>query len=187
MTVQMRSDPVEKVEDDIDTYLRDVCLVRDRNCCRPPRPGQIMCATRRSDATSIARKRAGSLLRLALASRLPHGTLPHPSGYKGPLMRTLLASAVAVALLAIAPAFAADQVMDLSTIECHQFTAYNKDNTALIMTWLEAYYLGDNDPPVLNFTKMASDTKSLLEFCTANPTVGLITAADKTMGKDKSK
>jgi acid stress chaperone HdeB len=87
-------------------------------------------------------------------------------------------------LLGAVPAFA-DQVLDLSTIECHQFTAYNTDNGALIVTYLEAYYLGDNDPPVLNFTKMTSDTKKLLEFCTANPTVGLITAADKLTGKSK--
>ena len=101
-------------------------------------------------------------------------------------MRILRTCAVALLALAAAPSFA-DQVLDMSTIACRQFTAYNTDNGALIVTWLEAYYLGDNDPPVLNFTKMTSDTKKLLEFCTANPTIGLITAADKVMGKSKSK
>lgn len=101
-------------------------------------------------------------------------------------MRVLLTSAVALALLAAAPAFA-DQTLDLSTIECHQFTDYNTDNKAFIGTYLQAYYLGDDDPPILNFTKMATDTKNLLEFCKANPTVGLITAADKVMGKSRSK
>lgn len=102
-------------------------------------------------------------------------------------MRALhLASAFALTLLAAAPAFA-DQVLDMSTIECHQFTDYNTDNKALIVTYLEAYYLGDNDAPVLNFTKMKSDTAKLLEFCQANPTVGLVTASDKVMGKSKSK
>jgi acid stress chaperone HdeB len=99
-------------------------------------------------------------------------------------MRVLRTSAIALTLLAAAPAFA-DKVLDLSTIECHLFTDYNTDNKALVVTYLEAYYLGDNDPPVLNFTKMASDTAKLLEFCQANPAVGLITAADKVMGKSK--
>ena len=99
-------------------------------------------------------------------------------------MRILLAAAAALSLLAGTPAFA-DKVLDLSTIECRQFSAYDTDNGALIVTWLEAYYLGDNDPPVLNFTKMTSDTKKLLEYCSANPTDGLITAADKVMGKSK--
>jgi acid stress chaperone HdeB len=99
-------------------------------------------------------------------------------------MRVIRTSAVALTLLAAAPAFA-DKVLDMSTIECHQFTDYNKDNMSLIVTWLEAYYLGDNDSPVLNFTKMTSDTAKLLEFCKANPTVGLITASDKVMGKSK--
>ncbi len=94
--------------------------------------------------------------------------------------------AVALTLLAAAPAFA-DEVLDMSTIACHQFTAYNTDNKALVVTYLEAYYLGDNDPPVLNFTKMKGDTAKLLEFCQGNPDVGLITAADKVMGKSKSK
>jgi len=101
-------------------------------------------------------------------------------------MRVLCTSAVALILLAAAPAFA-DQVLDLSTIECRQFTDYNSDNGALIMTYLEAYYLDENDQPVLNFTKMKSDVAKLMKFCHDNPTVGLITAADKLMGKSKSR
>lgn len=105
----------------------------------------------------------------------------------GVLMRVLLVSAFAMTVLAAPPAFAADQIIDMSTITCKQFTDYNKDNTVLIVTWLEAYYLNDDDPPVLNFTKMADDNKKLQAYCTANPTVGLITATDKLMGKTKSK
>lgn len=100
-------------------------------------------------------------------------------------MRLLYACAIALTLLSPGAALADDKVLDMSTINCKQFTAYNKDNTALIMTYLEAYYLTDDDAPVLNFTKMGTDTKKLLDFCTANPTVGLITAADKLMGKKK--
>lgn len=104
-------------------------------------------------------------------------------------MRLLRTCAVALTLTLLAGpvAFADEKVLDMSTIECHQFTAYDKDNTALVMTYLEAYYLTDNDAPVLNFTKMGTDTKNLLEFCAANPTVGLITGADKVMGKGKDK
>lgn len=100
-------------------------------------------------------------------------------------MHFLRTSIIALTLLAAGSALADDKVLDMSTIDCKQFTAYNKDNTALIMTYLEAYYLTDNDAPVLNFTKMGTDTKNLLEYCSANPTVGLITAADKLMGKKK--
>jgi acid stress chaperone HdeB len=100
-------------------------------------------------------------------------------------MRGLCTSVVALSFLLAGPALA-DEV-DMSTISCKQFTDYDKDNTVLIVTWLEAYYLGENDPPILDFTKMADDNKKLQAFCTANPTVGLITATDKLMGKTKSK
>jgi len=100
-------------------------------------------------------------------------------------MRILYTCTIALTLFSAGAAVADEKVLDMSTIDCKRFAAYDKDNTALIMTYLEAYYLTDNDAPVLNFTKMGTDTKNLLEFCTANPTVGLITAADKLMGKKK--
>ncbi|HJU11896.1 MAG TPA: hypothetical protein VJ728_13520 [Candidatus Binataceae bacterium] len=60
-------------------------------------------------------------------------------------MRLLGISAIALTLLAAAPASAEDKVLDLSTIPCHVFSEYNTDNGALIMTYVEAYYLDDDD------------------------------------------
>lgn len=106
-------------------------------------------------------------------------------------MRILTTAAVActvlATVLAAVPAVAEDQVLDFSTIPCHVFTDYNKDNKALVVTYLEAYYLGNDDPPILNFSKMRGDVEKLLKYCQANPDAGLITAADKLMDKDKNK
>ena len=53
----------------------------------------------------------------------------------------------------------------------------------MIITWLDGYYKDQDDPPILDFTKFAADSEKLAKYCAENPAIGLITAADKTLGK----
>jgi acid stress chaperone HdeB len=73
--------------------------------------------------------------------------------------------------------------LDLSTIKCKDFVADSKDNIAIIITWLDGYYKEKDDPPVIDFDKFANNAAKLGKFCGENPDLGLITAADKTLGK----
>jgi hypothetical protein len=88
--------------------------------------------------------------------------------------------AVAVAaLLVAAPASAQD--LDFSKIKCKEFVAAPKDQVSTILTWLEAYYTKENDPPIMFADKTMKDAKNLSEYCNANGDNDIVKAADKVM------
>jgi len=97
-------------------------------------------------------------------------------------MRGLGTAAVAAVMLAAAPAMAEND-LDLSKVTCKDFLAAGKDNISIILTWLDAYYLGKDDPPVIDFDRMAKSGKALGEYCGANGDATLSKAADKVMSK----
>lgn len=88
---------------------------------------------------------------------------------------------LAAALLAPLPA-AATQI-DLSTSTCQQFQASDKTEIMLTLAWLDAYYKDEDAPPVIDTDKLVANAQKLGEYCTANPTIGLITATDKLFGE----
>jgi acid stress chaperone HdeB len=95
-------------------------------------------------------------------------------------MKRFLMLSIAVAMLATAPATA--EKFDLSTITCKRFFEYNKENLSLLLTWLEGYYADEDADPVIDFDNMASNAKKLGAYCAKNPTIGVITAAEKIYG-----
>ncbi len=92
---------------------------------------------------------------------------------------------VLVAAAMVAPLPAKAEKLDLSTITCKKFFEYNKQNLTLLLTWMEGYYSEENADPIIDFDKMAVNSKKLGEFCGKNPTIGVITAAEKIYGKGK--
>jgi acid stress chaperone HdeB len=93
------------------------------------------------------------------------------------LVKTLARALVAGLFVCCSAAFAGD--IDLSAWTCQKFQSANKDDVGVILTWLDGYYRGDDDPPVIDTDKLAANAKKLGEFCAAHPDVGLITATDK--------
>ena len=91
-------------------------------------------------------------------------------------MKALAVALLGAALLAGAPA--QGQILDLSTIKCKDFVESGKENIGIILAWMNAYYKGEDDPPIIDFDKMAKDGRLLGEKCAANPAMGLMTAAD---------
>ena len=95
------------------------------------------------------------------------------------MRRTLLALMATAALLSAAHA----EKIDLSTMTCAKFQASAGDEVKLILTWLDAYYRDEKDPPVIDTELFVANAKKLGEYCSANPTIGLITATDKLFQK----
>ncbi|GJE56869.1 HdeA/HdeB family chaperone [Methylobacterium thuringiense] len=89
---------------------------------------------------------------------------------------------VLLCTLALASPVHADQV-DLSTSTCKQFLESGEEGIKTTLTWLDGYYKDEDDPPVIDTDKLVANSKKLGEFCAKNPTLGLITAADKALGK----
>ncbi len=95
-------------------------------------------------------------------------------------MRRAFLAAIIVATSAFA---ACAEKIDLSTMTCSKFQGSSKDEIGIILTWLDAYYREEDDPPVLDTEKFVENAKKLGEYCAANPTIGLITATDKLFSK----
>jgi acid stress chaperone HdeB len=73
------------------------------------------------------------------------------------------------------------QVLDLSTVKCKDFVESGERNISLILMWIQGYYTEEDDPPLIDFEKMAENGKKLGEYCGKNPSAGLITAADEVL------
>ena len=92
------------------------------------------------------------------------------------------AAIIIVAVLALAaPAYA--QTWDLSTVTCQKFLSYDKDTVNILLAWIDAYYRGDDDPPVIDLQKYLANAKELGDYCRAHPDISLITATDKLFEK----
>jgi len=94
-------------------------------------------------------------------------------------MRTIIAAVLTAGLSLPAAA----EVIDLSTRTCQQFQQSDKEEIKIILTWIDGYYKDEKDPPIIDTDKFVENAKKLGQYCTANPTVGLITAAEKLFGK----
>jgi len=80
------------------------------------------------------------------------------------------------------PALADD--IDLSTWTCKTFLNADKQTIELVLTWLDGFYKGEDDPPVIETGKFVENAKKLATYCAAHPDQGLITAADQTLDSD---
>jgi len=77
------------------------------------------------------------------------------------------------------------EVIDLSTQTCRQCQTSSADEIKIILAWLDGYYKDEKDPPIIDTDKFVANSKKLGQYCSANPSVGLITAADKLFGDGK--
>ncbi len=97
-------------------------------------------------------------------------------------MRAILSVLLCLGFLSAAKA----EIIDLSTRTCRQFQTSDPDEIKIILAWLDAYYKDEDDPPVIDTDKLIANAKKLGEYCSANPTIGLITAADNFLTNECS-
>jgi acid stress chaperone HdeB len=100
-------------------------------------------------------------------------------------MKRSIVLVIAATMWAAFPAQAQKQQFDLSLITCKQFFEYSKDNLSIMLMWLDGYYSEDDAPPIVDFDKMAENSKKLGEYCGKNPGHSVITAADKVLGNGR--
>jgi acid stress chaperone HdeB len=96
-------------------------------------------------------------------------------------MKTFPMLMIAATITATVPAWA--QQLDLATVRCKEFTDSTKENTGLIVMWLQGYYSEESAPPVVDFDKMKSHSAKIAEYCRRFPGHSVITAAEKVMGQ----
>jgi acid stress chaperone HdeB len=90
--------------------------------------------------------------------------------------------ALVIGLFACGTSVSASTI-DLSTWSCAKFQAADKDDIGVILAWMDGYYRGEDDPPVIDTEKFVANAKKLGEYCAAHPETGIITAADELFAK----
>jgi acid stress chaperone HdeB len=95
---------------------------------------------------------------------------------------TCAIGAIVVGLLAGGMSASASSI-DLSTWSCAKFQSADKDDIGVILAWMDGYYRGEDDPPVIDTEKFIANAKKLGEYCAAHPETGIITAADELFAK----
>jgi acid stress chaperone HdeB len=89
---------------------------------------------------------------------------------------------IALATALIGAGSASAQILDMRKATCNDFIAFKRDNSFAITLWLDAYYLDEDDPPIIDFDKMRKKAARLTVYCNQNPTHSLTTAAEPIMG-----
>ena len=98
------------------------------------------------------------------------------------IMRTTAVLLLGAGLsLASAPAHAA--VFDLSTMTCKQFLEGGDDTVKMVLTWMDGWYKGDSDEAIIDTEVFVENAKKFGSFCGKNPTISIVNAAEKVLGK----
>jgi acid stress chaperone HdeB len=92
-----------------------------------------------------------------------------------------IVSAILVASSLVAAAPASAQRLDLSTVTCKQFLDSDERSITLIVMWLTGFFTDEDEPPIVDFDKLKSDTGKMGEYCRKNPATKLMTAAEEVM------
>jgi acid stress chaperone HdeB len=98
-------------------------------------------------------------------------------------MRAKIARSVLVAALLLAANAADAQSVDLSKIKCKEFIELPKETAFAITVWLDGYFTDEEDPAVVDFDRLKAMAEKVGAFCSQNPKMGLITAAESVMVK----
>jgi acid stress chaperone HdeB len=97
------------------------------------------------------------------------------------MIRTGVAVLAALLVLPTVPARA--EVLDLSTMSCKQFVESGEDTIKLVLIWMDGWYKGDSDEAIIDTEVFVQNGKKFGSYCAINPTVSIVTAAEKILGK----
>ena len=97
-------------------------------------------------------------------------------------MRIIVATLFAI-VLALPSAPAQATVLDLSTMTCKQFVEGGDDQIKMVLAWLDGWYNGDEDEAIIDTDKFVANAKQFGGVCAANPTISIVTAADRILAK----
>jgi acid stress chaperone HdeB len=81
------------------------------------------------------------------------------------------------------------EAVDLSTMTCEaavKSSSADEEGLGYILMWIAGYQASDAEDPVFDTEDFVGSMQKIGEYCGANATVGLLTAADEVMGEDDS-
>jgi len=98
-------------------------------------------------------------------------------------MKNFLTVVVLAAPLVGDTAVAQGNKLDLVALKCRELFEMKREQIKIVLAWLQAYYLDEDAPPVINLDKLSADELKLSGYCVANPQEDVISAAEALFGK----
>jgi hypothetical protein len=66
---------------------------------------------------------------------------------------------------------------------CKQFIEGGDDEIKMVLTWMDGWYKGDQDEAIIDTDVFVDNAKKFGQFCAKNPTISIVNAAEKILGK----
>ena len=95
--------------------------------------------------------------------------------------RTVIVATLGFAL--ISPTSSSAQEIDMASWKCSDFIAGNQETATNIMLWLSGYFTYEDDPPIINISKISNKANQLKQYCADNPLLPLLEASEIFMDK----
>ena len=95
------------------------------------------------------------------------------------MLRTLIASAIAVSALAATEA-RAQVVLDMTMLTCKQYLEADKGRQDLIAAWMSGYFNAARSNPVFNATLFASNRSRVSAYCKRHRPETLMSAIQRS-------
>ena len=70
-------------------------------------------------------------------------------------MKKFLTAAILAAPLVTDTAIAQDNKLDLAELKCRELFVMQREQIKIVMAWLQAYYLEEDAPPIVDLEKLA--------------------------------
>jgi acid stress chaperone HdeB len=96
-------------------------------------------------------------------------------------MRRTMAAAAIAALSFTVPAQA--ETIDLATVKCSELATMSESDAAFMFTWLLGYAGGQAGTTTIDLSAMESAGNDIGQYCSANPDVGLLSAASSVLSE----
>jgi len=109
------------------------------------------------------------------------------------MIRALVAAAAIAGLAIATPRPASAGVLDISTESCSSFLEGMKSqdkatqsDTFALLWWLDGYNLTEEQATIIDFGAMKTNINNIIDDCSKNPTIALMTTSLKYMGANTS-
>jgi acid stress chaperone HdeB len=103
--------------------------------------------------------------------------------FSGEIIMKILGVTLFAAILALSSVPAHAVVLDLSTMSCKQFIEGGDDEIKMVLTWMDGWYKGDEDEAIIDTEVFVANAKKFGTFCATNPSISIVNAAEKILGK----
>jgi hypothetical protein len=92
-------------------------------------------------------------------------------------------SAVFVVAVLLAADVANAQAVHPSKMKCKDFVETPKEVAAALTVWLDGFFTDDDEVSVVDFDELKITAQKLATYCTQNPRMELMTAAETVIDK----